>query len=219
MSTEVNMSSVTNGQIEARTTVPQGYVSYEQFLEWLGTDENTHFEWVNGGVVPMAPVSDEHSDVTGFFITLLRCWVDHHKLGIVRFEPTNMKTGPDLPGRAPDVLFLSNENLTRRKMTYIDGPADLVVEVVSPGYRSVDRKEKFNEYEQGGVREYWIIDPERKKADLYQRGNNGMFQLVPPSSDGIYNSAVLRGLWLKVDWLWQRPLPTPLSVLKQWKLV
>jgi hypothetical protein len=37
--------------------------------------------------------------------------------------------------------------------------------------------------------------------------------------DRIYRSAVLDGLWLQVDWLWQDPLPPVLNVLREWGLV
>ena len=36
---------------------------------------------------------------------------------------------------------------------------------------------------------------------------------------GIFHSEVLAGLWIKVDWLWQEPLPPLMSVLKEWGLV
>ena len=51
--------------------------------------------------------------------------------------------------------------------TYLDGPADVVVEIISPESRLRDRGEKFAEYEMGGVREYWLIDSERHEADWY----------------------------------------------------
>ena len=44
-----------------------------------------------------------------------------------------MKTGPDLPGRAPDILFTSNARIKRLKKSHLDGPADLAVEIISPG--------------------------------------------------------------------------------------
>jgi len=94
-----------------------------------------------------------------------------------------------------------------------------VVEIISPDSRARDRGEKFYEYEQGGVREYWMIDPLRKPAEFYQRGEDGIYRLVPVGDDGIYRSAVLEGLWLKVEWLWQEPLPRLLSVLKEWGLI
>jgi Uma2 family endonuclease len=189
-------------------------MTYEQFLQWDG--ENQHVEWVNGEVVEMPPITDVHNEVDNFLLTLLATFVEHHDLGTMRSDPFQMKTGPDLPGRAPDSLFVAKRNRRRLHRLYLDGPADLVVEIISPGSRTVDRVEKFREYQGGGVREYWLIDPDRRRAEFYRRGRDGMFHLVPVE-DGIFHSAVLKGLWLKVDWLWNRP--PLLEVLKQWKLV
>jgi Uma2 family endonuclease len=130
-----------------------------------------------------------------------------------------MKTGADLPGRAPDIQFLSNANLSRRKKTFIERPADLVVEIISPGSRAGDRGDKFFEYEQAGVSEYWIIDLDRKQAEFYPRGSDGIYTNVSKSPDGIYRSSTLPGLWLRIEWLWQRPLPTVLGGLREWKLI
>ncbi len=130
-----------------------------------------------------------------------------------------MKTGPDLPGRAPDVFFVANANLERVKRLKLEGAADLVVEIISPGSRATDRGDKFYEYEQGGVPEYWLLDPERQQAEFYLRGNDGIYRLTALGSDGIYRSQVLSGLWLRVEWLWQ-PLPPPImDVLREWGLV
>jgi Uma2 family endonuclease len=130
-----------------------------------------------------------------------------------------MKTGDDLPGRLPDIFFVSNENLHRVKDNRLEGPADLTIDIISPESRSRDRGEKFYEYEQGGVREYWLLDPLRKRAEFYQLGEDDLYRPVNADSNGVYHSAVLEGLWMKVDWLWQQPLPTTLSVIKEWKLV
>lgn len=192
-------------------------MTYEEFLAWA--DGDTYTEWVNGEVVYMSPVSNEHQAVGLFLLNVISCFVEAHNLGVVRYGPFQMKTGPSLPGRAPDILFVATPNLSRLKSTYLDGPADLVVEIISPDSRARDRGEKFYEYEQGGVREYWLIDPLRKQAEFYQPGADGIYRLAPVGGNGVYCSAVLNGLWLKVDWLWQDPLPPLLSVLKEWRLV
>ncbi len=127
-----------------------------------------------------------------------------------------MKLGAGLPGRSPDILFVANENLHRMRDGYLDGPADLVIGVISPGSRKVDKEEKFREYERGGVSEYWIIDPKRKEAEFYQLGPQGTYQRVPVGEDGIYRSGILNGFWLRVGWLWQNPLPPLRDVLKEW---
>jgi Uma2 family endonuclease len=190
-----------------------GKMTYKEFLERL--DDHTHAEWVNGEVVMMAPVGDEHQRVDLFLLRLIAEYVEDNELGEVRFEPFQMKTGPDLPGRSPDVFFVAKRNAKRIKRTYLQGPADMVVEVISPDSRGLDRGHKYFEYEQGGVKEYWLIDPERKKAEFYELGRDRIFQLAE-TPDGVYHSKVLKGLWLKTEWLWRKPLPTLRWVIKQW---
>lgn len=192
-------------------------VSYEEFLASL--DDESPAEWVNGEVVSISPISDEHQLVASFLLTLLKVHVEHHSLGVVLYEPFQMKTGPDLPGRSPDVLFVSEEHRARIHSTFLDGPADVAIEVISPESRGRDRGEKFYEYEQGGVTEYWLIDPQRKQAEFHHRGEDGIYKPVPIAADAIFRSEVLPSLWLNVAWLWQRPLPKLLDVLKQWGLV
>ena len=196
---------------------PPAKMTYDEFLAWA--DEDTWAEWVNGEVIMLSPASDRHQDLMGFLGAVLRHFVEARHTGVVRTPPFQMKTGPDLPGREPDVLFIAREHLGRLKDTYVDGPADLVVEIISRDSRARDRGEKFYEYEQGGVREYWLIDSQRKQAEFYRLGPDGIYQLVPIGNDGIYRSTVLEGLWLRVEWLWQEPLPLLMSVLQAWELI
>jgi Uma2 family endonuclease len=194
---------------------PTGKIAYEEFLAWL--DEDTAAEWVDGEVILMSPISGEHQDEGVFLLPLIQFFVDTHQLGVVRYEPFQMKTGPELPGRSPDILFVAKANLSRLTNTYLAGPADLVVEIVSPDSGARDRVAKFSEYEKGGVLEYWLIDPQRRQAEFYQLGENGVYAPMPVGDDGIFRSGVLPGLWLRVEWLWQPP--PLLSVLKEWGLV
>lgn len=191
-------------------------ISYEEFL--AQDFEGVIAEWVNGEVIAMT-VSNEHTDLTFFLAALIRLFVENAQAGRVFGEPFQMKISPDLPGRSPDLFFVSTKRLAKLKKHFYDGPADLVVEVISPESRSRDRGEKFYEYEQGGVKEYWLIDPQRQQAEFYQRSKKGIYQMIQPNAQGRYESAVLKGFWLRVDWLWQEPLPPLMKILKEWKLV
>ncbi len=188
-------------------------MSYQEFLEWC--DEDTRAEWVNGEVVVDSPASLPHQDLSGFLHHLLDIYVQQRDLGKVFAAPFQMKTGPDLPGREPDLLFVAREHLTRLKKTYLDGPADLVIEISSAESWLRDTGEKFAEYQAGGVREYWRIDPDRREADFYQLGPRGRYRPVDPDPDGWYTSPVLAGFRLKVSWLWADPLPKVLDVLRE----
>jgi Uma2 family endonuclease len=204
-------------QQEAPAPASLPKMTYEEFLAWA--DEDTYAEWVDGDVIWMSPVSKEHADLNGFLLALIRFFVEAHQSGVVYSDPFQMKTGPDLPGRAPDILFVATENLPRIRQNYLEGPGDLVVEIISPESVTRDRRDKFGEYERGGVGEYWLLDPIRRQADFYGRGEDGGYRPLPVGEDGVFRSVALPGLWLRVDWLWQRPLPALLGVLREWGLV
>ncbi len=163
--------------------------------------------------------SARHQDISDFITSLLRAYVELHGLGKVFIAPFQTKLGQDLPGREPDLLFVASENLDRMKLTYLDGPADVAVEVISPDSINRDRGEKFVEYESAGVSEYWLIDPLREQADFYRLGADKRYHPVLPDEDGIYRSEVVKGFWLRVSWLWQEPMPPILEVWKELSLL
>jgi Uma2 family endonuclease len=150
-----------------------------------------------------SPASNEHQDISGFLEALLRPFVEEHSLGLVRSAPFQMRLQHS--GREPDLLFVAAEHAERMRNTYLDGAADLVVEVLSPESVGRDRGEKFYEYAQGGVPEYWLIDPTAQWAEFYRLGELGLYEPAFTGRAGIYRSAVVPGFWLRVEWLWQRP--------------
>lgn len=182
-------------------------MSYEEFLEWA--DEDTLAEWVNGEVIMSSPASLPHQRIVDFLVNIINMFVTSRDLGAVLSAPFQMKMEQ---GREPDMLFIARAHLGRLKHTYLDGPADLVVEVMSPESIGRDRGEKFYEYERGGVPEYWLIDPLTQRAEFYQL-RAGRYALIPPGAQGCYHSGVLPNFWLQIEWLWQTPLPHALQVL------
>ncbi len=192
-------------------------VTYEEFL--AQADEYVHAEWIDGEVIVLSPASDAHQDLVAFLTALLRVFAQDRQLGQVRPAPFQMKTAPDLPGREPDVLFLSQKHADRLRNSHLAGPADIAVEIVSRDSRARDRGDKFYEYEQGGVQEYWLLDPLRQQAEFYRRDDAAIFVLQPVDADGVFHSTVLEGFWLRVEWLWLKPLPTVISILKEWRLI
>ncbi|MGH2515350.1 MAG: Uma2 family endonuclease [Ktedonobacterales bacterium] len=187
------------------TTMPQPEfpMTYEEFLDWA--DEDTLAEWVDGKVIMTSPASVRHQLVSKFLLKLIDTFVEVHALGVVLLPPMQMKLATS--GREPDLLFLSADHRDRLKKTRLEGPADLVVEVISPESFSRDRGDKFSEYETAGIPEYWLIDPDREVAEFYQLDARGRYQLLAAGADDIYRSRVLPGFWLRVGWLWQDPLP------------
>jgi Uma2 family endonuclease len=190
-------------------------MTYEEFLAWA--DEDTLAEWLDGEVIMTGPASDRHQDLADFLTAVLRVFVESRGLGWVRSAPFQMKL--EASGREPDLIFVTADQLDRVHRTYLDGPASLVVEIVSPESLGRDRGDKFYEYAKAGVPEYWLIDPDQRLAEFYQLDEPGRYRLVSADDQGVYRSRVLPGFWLRVDWLWQQPLPPVLDVLKALEVV
>lgn len=188
-------------------------ITYEEFLDWA--DEDTLAEWVDGKIVMTSPASTIHQTIAGFLLKVMGIYAETHKVGVMISSPFQMKLEN---GREPDLLFIANDHLSRLKPTYLEGPADLVVEIVSPESTGRDRGEKFTEYEAGGVLEYWLIDPQRRWAEFYQL-RNGRYHLAYAGEAGDYHAQVLPGFWLRVEWLWPQTMPPVLEVLRMLQVI
>lgn len=185
---------------------PPAPVTWEEFLAWAPDDWRV--EWVAGEIVEMPPSNEDHQDSSMFLSAFLLLFIQRHRLGRIFHAPFLMRLPHRPSGREPDLIFVRTEHAERMKWTYVDGPADLVVEIVSPDSVTRDYREKLAEYEAAGIPEYWIVDPRRSEARFYQLGKDGKYSLGPIDEDGIYTSSVVTGFRLRVSWLWQRPMPT-----------
>ncbi|MDQ2747314.1 MAG: Uma2 family endonuclease [Acidobacteriota bacterium] len=93
-------------------------------------------------------------------------------------------------------MFIATENLYRLQKQFVDGTADLIIEIVSSESLARDTQEKFEEYEKAGVKEYWIIDYGRRTANFYNFDQHGKYKLSPSAADGKFESRVIAGLWI-----------------------
>ena len=190
--------------------LPPQPITYEAFLDWL--DEDILAEWVDGAIVMASPASLRHQLIKMFLTEAFSTYVRLHDLGAVVDAPFQMKITRS--GREPDIIFVAKAHMDRMKSTYVDGPADLVVEVISPESARRDRTTKFTEYSDAGIPEYWLIDPVAEEATFYQLDASGQrYQEIALDADGVYHSLALPGFWLRVGWLWEQPLPTAIEAL------
>ncbi len=206
--------------------IPPFKMTYEEFLAWAGDD--VYAEWVDGTVefthlaidaetleVTMS-VSKTHSILVSFLTAVLQLWAESMQVGELFAAPYQMKTGPELPGREPDVMFVAAANLNRTHEKYLEGPADAVFEIVSEESVTRDKLWKLAEYERGGVEEYWIIDPLKGEILLYRLGEDGKYAQAEADSSGILTSKVMPGVWFDSNWFWQPKLPAAATVLRKW---
>ncbi|MGI9056122.1 MAG: Uma2 family endonuclease [Pyrinomonadaceae bacterium] len=212
-----NLTAEITTTASAPPTLPRDTTSYRKFLEWNG--EEGWFEWVDGEVIKMSNPSLRHQDLSDFLTAILRFFIEAKNYGKVISAPFQIKFDFRPSGRQPDIMFVSNENLHRLEKQYVDGKADLIVEIVSPESLARDTQEKFLEYEMAGIGEYWLIDPNTRTAIFYGFDDTGKYKMLPISADGVFESRVIENLWIDTNWLWQETLPNLMDILKEWKLV
>lgn len=188
-------------------------MDFASFLEWA--DEDTSAEWVDGEVIVFMPAKDGHQTLVGFLYEIIALYIRLFPLGQVRLAPLGMKLA--FSAREPDILFVSEENAYRVTDNYIEGAADLVIEIISNDSVQRDRDDKFHEYQAGGVREYWIIDPRpgKNRADFFHLNQKGYYSLFATEDNEWVESRVINGLALRPDWLWQAKTLNPFTCALQ----
>ena len=193
-----------------RTHRPQRLpMSYEAYLAFAREDQL--IEWTNGEVITMPTPSLDHQNILLFLAELLREFVRQFQLGHILIAPFEVKLWPNGPARQPDILFISREQTNQLSQRRFTGAPALVVEVVSPSSVVEDHQHKFVEYQQAGVREYWVVDsrPYQEQAEFFALNSEGVYEPVPLDEEGRFFSAVLPHFWLNVQWLKQAELPNP----------
>ena len=179
-------------------------VTYEQFLEWV--DEDTHAEWVDGKIEMSSPATLRHQLVMGFLYRVVSAFVDVFDLGSLVLPPFQMKLSRS--GREPDLVYLSREHADRLRTVFLDGAADMALEILSDESASRDRDTKRAEYQRAGVGEYWLIDPRRRGVASFLQLEQGTYREVLRGRSGIFHSHALPSFWLDVAWLYADPLPS-----------
>jgi Uma2 family endonuclease len=157
---------------ELHTVTPADWVPGPQQGDWTYeayaalTEDGECYEIVQG-VLVMSPVPRfNHQKIVLALSAHLYQLITLKKRGEVLTGPFDVVLSPQ-DVLQPDVLVLLDEHRERLHEERIMGAPDLVVEVYSPSSRFYDRVVKHTLYEQAGVPEYWLVDPEKKCIELF----------------------------------------------------
>jgi Uma2 family endonuclease len=181
------------------------------FQEYLSAYEGQYAEWMMGKVEVHVTNNTAHNMILLFLSTLLNQYLGYTAIGELLLAGISMYLTDDKPGREPDLMIVLNDHLERIQPTFLDGPADIVIEIVSPESVERDYGKKFVEYEEAGIPEYWRIDPLRKQTDIYVLTqideNEKRYRRLDLDSQRRLTSTLLPGFALDPAVLWQEHLP------------
>lgn len=181
--------------------------------EYMEKYAEHHYEWVKGYVVKMSPVTSTHDAVSKYLHRLLDAYFALNPIGDTRADPFVMRLDAIPSRRQPDIQVILGDNRANLTETYMDGGADICIEVVSLESTARDYGDKLIEYEKGGVREYWIIDPMRKRCTFNRLGDDGKYNIITPDDD-TYHTPLLPKLALHIPTLWRGTLPHVIEIVE-----
>lgn len=168
----------------------------EEFFDWA--EEDTFADLINGEVQMHSPVSLPHARLANFIDRLLGSYVEKHELGEVHREGWAVR----LSTRnvvMPDVAYFTQEQMKQFTNTYAPLAPALAVEVISKSSVKRETRDKFAIYEEHGVEEYWLLDPERLEHRFFVR-RGGLF-VEQGSGEEKISSRTVPGFFVRRQWL------------------
>ncbi len=124
-------------------------------------------ELIDGQIYYLAAPTRTHQRIIGKLFQIIANYIDSQN-GNCEIYPAPFAVylnEDDYNYLEPDISVICDLSKLDEKGCH--GAPDWIIEIVSPGSRSMDYYKKLFKYRMAGVREYWIVDPERKLVTIY----------------------------------------------------
>jgi Uma2 family endonuclease len=172
-----------------QTTAPSvTRFDYEQM-----PDGPPYFQVIEGELVMSPSPKTSHQQILGSLYLILSRHLQEKPVGLVLLAPLDVFLG-DVNVYQPDLIYVSNERRSFVTDRGIEGPPDLVVEILSPATARYDRGFKRKVYARTGVQELWLIDPETKLIQVYRLTEDAETPVATLGANAILETALLPGL-------------------------
>jgi len=173
-----------------------GFYTYADYLLWQFEER---VELIRGKLFRMSPAPNRrhqtmlgelHLQIAPFFKK------QHCQVFLAPFDvrlPINKRKGQDTTVVQPDLCVICDpDKLDERGCA---GAPDLIIEILSPGNSKKEMKEKFEVYEEAGVREYWLVNPSDNVVLIYVLNEAGKYiGLAPVTEDQELRAAIFPNL-------------------------
>ena len=184
----------------AQPTTERLIVDWEGYLSL--PDDLTHYEIIDGEVIPLASPTLKHQMVSRELFKRLDALTTARKLGQILYAPFDfvVRRAP-VRTRQPDLFFLSRERLhdwaQLQEQPRLEFAPDLVIEILSPSETYTYWSEKLQDYYVLGVPEVWLVDVDKRAIEVQVREAGGYRSLGWFAGEQAVASQVLAGLELK----------------------
>ena len=151
-------------------------------------------ELIDGQIYMMGTPSRIHQKLVGQLSRIIGNYIesDHDSCEIYPAPFAVFIKKDDKNYVEPDISVICDKNKLSDRGC--EGAPDFIIEIVSPSSRRMDYYKKCALYAESGVREYWIVDPEKQRTMIYRYEDDAAPMIVPFEQDlavGIYNNFMI----------------------------
>ncbi len=183
------------------------------FDDYIARDDDRKADLIDGHLIDDMPTY-EHEKLFYFLLFVLGGFVSKRNLG----EVLGSRTPVRIDGRngvEPDILFVRKDRIGVIERLYLSGAPDVAVEIVSPTSTRRDYVRKRAAYEQMGVAEYWLIDPQENTTLFLRLTPGGTYRDVTPAPGEQFESYAVAGFALDPALLFADELPNEFDLLTE----
>ncbi len=167
------------------------------YKDYLQLPEDKRYELIEGEFFMVPSPSWSHQTISTNLFRVLDGYVKSHKLGEVRYAPLDVVLSEENVLQ-PDILFISKERFNIITDKNVQGAPDLVIEILSSTTAEKDKGLKQKLYAKFGVREYWLVDPDKETIEVLTLAEEGFESIKAYQGGEILESPLLKGISLNV---------------------
>lgn len=178
-------------------------LTYEEFLDFVEKTD-AFYEMIDGEIFMMTSPGFSHQSVMTELITIMSNWFKSKKCRPLAapLDITLEKSKNNICVVIPDIVVICDTDKINEKGRYMGVPT-LAVEIISPSTRSRDMVKKLDLYMQTGIKEYWIVDIDKKEIYVYlfekQKGEYEISEFLSFKRDMVLKSKTFEGLEIKLE--------------------
>jgi Uma2 family endonuclease len=186
-------ASILRKEVLMKTTSLKEW-TYDEFMS-LPEGGPFRYEILDGDLCMTPSPNTRHQKISLRLSFFLESFLRNNRLGEVFSAPYDVVFSKDPPQVAvPDLVFVSKEHLFLITEKNIQGAPDLLVEILSEGTATRDRRKKHSLYERFGVCEYWIVDPKSETVQVFRLVDGHYVAPLEYGKGDLLDSPLLPGL-------------------------
>jgi Uma2 family endonuclease len=182
-------------------SIPHGKIvlTYDDYC--LLPNDRNRYEILDGELSVTPAPATKHQTALGNLYRFLANHIVANPLGKLFIAPTDLILAPTTIVQ-PDLIFIGNDRLHIITERAIEGPATLVIEILSPTTHRTDRGTKAQLYAKHQVPQYWLVDPDQRTVEAYELVIDRYDLTASASGAEVFAPSLFPGLSIRLADLW-----------------